>query len=290
MSLSALGLIVLAAFIHATWNLLAKRAAPAGPSFILAFSVVASLAYLPWVLTLLLRDGLPDDPALWLCLCLSALLHLVYNLCLQRGYQVADFTVVYPVARGTGPLLSSLGAFILLAEQPTLRGIAGLLAIVTGILLISTQGQWSQFGTPRALQGVRWGTTTGGVIAGYTVVDAWGVKLIGLQPVVLDWCTNALRILMLLPWALRHHHQARAAMRGHWWRAVAVGLLSPLSYILVLHALQMGTPLSLAAPMRELSMMIAALLGALVLRERVGPWRLAGCLLMVCGVMLLSAH
>ena len=81
---------------------------------------------------------------------------------------------------------------------------------------------------------------------------------------------------------------ALAAMRGHWWLAVAVGLLSPLSYILVLAALEMGAPLSGVAPTREMSMMVGALFGLLILRERVGPGRAAGCVLVVLGVVLLS--
>jgi uncharacterized membrane protein len=77
-------------------------------------------------------------------------------------------------------------------------------------------------------------------------------------------------------------------MRGHWLSAVAVGLLSPLAYILVLTALGLGAPLSMVAPMREISMMVGALLGMLVLREAVGHWRLIGCAVMIVGVVLLA--
>ena len=79
------------------------------------------------------------------CILLSAVIHLGYSLCLQRGYQVADLSVVYPVARGTGPMLSSLGAFILLGESPSAHGLLGLLAVVAGIALITTQGDLSAF-------------------------------------------------------------------------------------------------------------------------------------------------
>jgi uncharacterized membrane protein len=78
-------------------------------------------------------------------------------------------------------------------------------------------------------------------------------------------------------------------MHGFWWIAVGVGLLSPLSYILVLAALTAGAPLSLVAPMREMSMMVGALMGMLILREVVGAWRLAGCGILIAGVILLSA-
>ena len=78
-------------------------------------------------------------------------------------------------------------------------------------------------------------------------------------------------------------------MRGYWGLALGVGLLSPLSYILVLAALSSGAPLSLVAPMREMSMMLGALMGMLILREAVGPWRLIGCGVLIGGVILLSA-
>jgi hypothetical protein len=111
MSLVSLSLVVLAAFIHATWNLLSKRAADAGPSFVFAYNLFACLVYLPWMIWLLVYGDLHWNLPVASCLVLSACIHLAYSLCLQRGYQVADLSVVYPIARGTGPLLSSIGAF-----------------------------------------------------------------------------------------------------------------------------------------------------------------------------------
>lgn len=121
------------------------------------------------------------------------------------------------------------------------------------------------------------------------MVDAYAVKVLGIAPVVLDWFSNLLRFFLLLPLVLANPRRAIEAMRGHWWTALGVGLLSPLSYILVLAALTGGAPLSLVAPMREMSMMVGALLGMLILREAVGPWRLAGCGVLIAGVILLSA-
>ena len=106
MTLGALALVVLASFIHAGWNLLAKRAAPAGPVFVLAYSLIACIAYAPWVLYLLAQGRIAWTGLGVGFLLLSGVIHLAYNLCLQRGYQLADLSVVYPVARGTGPLLS----------------------------------------------------------------------------------------------------------------------------------------------------------------------------------------
>lgn len=289
MTLASLLLVILASFIHASWNLLAKRAASVGPVFVFAYNLVACAAYAPWVLYLLAEGTIAWTPEGVGFVFLSGIIHLAYSLCLQRGYQVADLSVVYPIARGTGPMLSTIGAVLILGEAPTGEGLAGLALVVVGIGLIATQGDLTAFRRPGGQAGVRWGTATGGVIASYTVIDAYAVKALGIAPVVLDWFSNLLRFLMLLPLILTNPNRAVERMRGFWWIAIGVGLLSPLSYILVLSALTTGAPLSLVAPMREMSMMVGALMGMLILRETVGPWRLTGCAVLIGGVVLLSA-
>ncbi|MBL8584507.1 MAG: multidrug DMT transporter permease, partial [Rhizobiaceae bacterium] len=276
-------------FFHASWNLLAKKAAPVGATFVFAYNLVACILYAPWVVYLLVQGRIGWTWMAVAFVLLSGVIHLAYSLCLQRGYQVADLSVVYPVARGTGPMLSTVGAFLILGETPTGAGLLGLTLVVAGILLIATQGRLAAFLRPGGQAGVRWGTATGALIASYTVVDAYSVKSLGVAPVVLDWFSNLLRFFLLLPYVMANPRRALDAMRGYWWIAFGVGLLSPASYILVLAALSDGAPLSLVAPMREMSMMVGALMGMVILREKVGPWRLFGCAVLIGGVMLLSS-
>nr|WP_246100936.1 DMT family transporter [Palleronia caenipelagi] len=259
-----------------------------GPVFVFAYNLIACVAYGPWVLYLLITGSISWTLAGIGFVLLSGVIYLAYSLCLQRGYQLADLSVVYPVARGTGPMLSSIGAFLILGETPTGTGLTGLLMVVAGILLIATQGKIRAFTSHDGQAGIRWGGVTGALIASYTVVDAYAVKTLGIAPVVLDWFTNLLRFFLLLPWVLANPGHTIAAMRRNWWTALGVGLLSPLSYILVLAALTGGAPLSLVAPMREMSMMVGALMGMLILREAVGVWRLIGCGVLIAGVILLS--
>jgi uncharacterized membrane protein len=289
MSYAPLVLVILAAFIHATWNLLSKRAAAAGPIFVFAYNLVCCIVYAPWVAWILMHGGVTWSVAVVGFILLSGLIHLAYSLCLQRGYQVAHLSVVYPMARGTGPMFSTLGAFLFLGERPSQHGVLGLMAVVLGIGLISTQGNLSVFREPGGLAGVRWGAATSLLIANYTVIDAYGVKVLGIQPVILDWCSNLLRFVLLTPLVLQNRDHALARMNGKWLLAVGVGVLSPLSYILVLIALEMQAPLSLVAPMREMSMMVGALFGMVMLREPVGAWRLVGCVILIVGVVLLGA-
>lgn len=288
MTFFTLSLVIVAAFTHATWNLLAKQAAGVGASFVAAYTGIGTMAYAPLALWAIMHFGFPMTWPAAICIVATGVLHLAYSLVLQRGYQVADLSVVYPVARGTGPMLSAIGAFTLLGEHITASAVAGLFAVVAGIVLLASGGRLTVLTDRSARTGVAWGGATGTMIAGYTVVDGWGAKVLGIHPVLLDWCANALRLGFLLPSMLRDQTAFRARMRGHWRLAFAVGLLSPLGYILVLTALQLGAPLHAVAPAREMSMMVGALLGMIVLRERVTPVRLAGCALIVGGVVLLA--
>ena len=289
MSAASLALVVLAAVIHATWNLIAKRAANVGAPFVFAYTLLSAVLYAPWVAWILWHEGMAWSWAIAACLFLTGGLHLAYSLCLQKGYRVADLSVVYPVARGSGPALSSLGALLLLHEIPSLQGLSGLALVVGGIGLIAAGAPKKASASAHApvAAGVRWGLATGALIASYTVVDAWGVKVLAIAPVLLDWFANATRVGMITPWIVRDRRWLQA-MRGHWMLAAAVGALAPMSYILVLSAYRAGAPVTLVAPARELSMMVAAVLGVLVLREPAGLARIVGCVLLTVGVVLLG--
>jgi len=288
MPLSSVLLVLLAAVTHASWNLLAKRAAHAGAAFLFWSGLFACLIYAPWAGWLIAAGGIEWNGAMLACVGLSAVVHLLYSLALQKGYRVADLSVVYPIARGSGPLLSSLAAFVVFAESPGALRLFGLLAVVGGILLIATDGRLAALVRPEARAGVVWGGATGGLIASYTMVDGYGVKRLGIDAVLLDWFANLLRMAMLAIAIVPRWRESLAAMAGHWRAAIGVGLLSPLGYILVLEAMAKGAPVSIVAPMRELSMMLAAMFGMVLLGEKVGPARLAGCAAMIGGVILLG--
>jgi drug/metabolite transporter (DMT)-like permease len=281
-------LVLLAALCHATWNLAAKRSAHAGGAFLFWSTLLSSILFAPWALWIMLGEGFTWNWPIAGAILASGVLHLVYSHSLQAGYRKADLSVVYPIARGTGPLLSSLGAFLLLSEVPGLLRLLGLAAVVLGILTIASNGRWDAFAKPGALVGLRWGVLTGALIASYTLVDGAAVKLLLLSPVVLDWGANVVRCALLSPHVLRNWQGSKSAMSGHWRSAWIVGLLAPFGYILVLWAMQQGAPLSVVAPMREMSMMLVALFGMVLLREPVGKARLAGCALMLAGVLLLA--
>ena len=287
MTLSALLLVIVAAICHTSWNLLAKRAAHVGPAFVFAYGLCATILFAPWVLWVLIFEQNDWNWSILGCILLSGMLHLAYSLSLQRGYQVADLSVVYPISRGTGPFLATIGAILFLREPATLLGLGGMISVVAGVLMIATQGQIKRLLKPEASIGLRWGLLVGLLIAAYTLVDAYGVKVLAIAPVLFDWSTTASRTLMMLPHMARQPKRSWQTMRGYWPVAWAVGALSPLGYILVLYALRDGAPVSLVAPAREMSMLLVTLAGLYILREPVGWGRLVGCCLIALGVVML---
>jgi drug/metabolite transporter (DMT)-like permease len=234
----------------------------------------------------------------WAVLAASGLIHVFYFRTLLHGYAVADLSVVYPVARGSGPLLSSLGAVLLLGETISAFGLLGIAAVVGGVLLIAGgPALWQQVHEAhdkakrqRVQRGLFWGASTGIFIAGYTVLDGYAVKVLLISPILVDYVGNLLRIPIMLPLALRSA-DARArlvqAWRTQWRAALVVAVLGPLGYVMVLYAVLLA-PLSHVAPAREVSMLFAALAGGTLLGESDRWLRLAGAAAMAVGVVMLA--
>lgn len=288
MSWLSLVLVVLAALLHASWNLASKKAADAGATFVFVYRMWSAVFYLPWVAYIFYADGMSWSAMTVLFVSLSILFHLAYSLSLMWGYQVADLSIVYPVARGTAPLLASAMAIWWLSEPLHLPKAAGIACVVLGILLIATQGNWRQFARPESWIGIRWGLFIGMFIAGYSLVDAYGVKVLFIAPVVLDWLSSLGGVVLLAPRVWTDRSMLRQRMAGKWHLAAFVGLISPMAYILVLYALQLGAQVSQVAPLREMSMIVATVIGAIVLKERVSVGRWLGCLVILAGVLLIS--
>jgi drug/metabolite transporter (DMT)-like permease len=291
MTTAALALVLAAALLHALWNFVAKKA---GGDHRFAFIAAVQLGVLwaplgLWVgWDVVPRWGLVE----WGALAASAAVHVAYFTTLLTGYRKADLSVVYPVARGGAPLVTVLGAMLLLGERPGPVALLGVAGIVGGVFVLA--------GGPRLLQaahdpaqrrrvhtGLRYGAATGLMIAGYTLIDGWAVKVLLISPILVDWIGNLLRIPMLAPAALRDRAALREAWRTQWKAALVVATFGPIAYTLVLFAAQMA-PLSHVAPAREVSMLFAALLGGTLLGEGDRALRLAGAGCIAAGVVLLA--
>jgi drug/metabolite transporter (DMT)-like permease len=283
MPLTALIAVLLAAAAHATWNLAAKRAAGAR-HFVLLYSAAALALYTPAVLWILWHERPQFTAIHWLSLAASGCLHLSYSLLLQAGYRASDLSLVYPLARGSGPLLSFFAAVLLLGERMTWLSILGVLLIVGGILLV-TGITSEQHRAPRI--GILFGLATGIFIAAYTINDGWAVKVLLISPVIVDYAGNLLRVLVLSPLAWHDGARARAELRQYLRPVLTVALLGPLGYILVLYAMRVA-PVSHVAPARELATLVGTYFGARLLQERAAPARIAGAACIVIGVIGLA--
>lgn len=214
----------------------------------------------------------------------SSVIHVAYFVSLQRGYRVGDLSLVYPLARGSGPALAGVLAVVVLGERPGLQAAAGTALVVVSVFVLSGgRGLWQ----PERRLAVGYGLLTGLFIGCYTVWDGYAVGVLGAAPLLFSYVGEAGRVALLSPMLVRGRPEIAAAWRDHRWEAIGVAVLSPLAYLMVLTALRF-TPVSLVAPTREISILIGTLLGTRLLAEGEGRRRLVGAAGMVIGVALLA--
>ena len=285
MSPLALGLVLAAACCHATWNLLAKGAKDT-VAFTWLFTACSVVLYLPLAAGMMVWARPDLDAGKAGLVLVSAGLQIVYFLLLGWGYRAGDLSLVYPLARGTGPLLATAGAMLLFGERPSALALAGAGLVVGGMLMMTAPRRLSQArGSGRA---VAFALATGACIATYTLWDKRVVAVV--PPVILNYGMDLVRTLALAPVALRTPAR-RAAVLAE-WRAqprnvIGVAVLAPLAYLFVLTALTMS-PVSYVAPAREVSILLGAILGARLLREGDATRRLAGAAAIGAGVIALA--
>ena len=281
--------MLVSGFLHAVWNLLAKRASAdaSGPAFVWLYSALSTVIFAPLAAGVFVGGERLGAVGLLFVFGTGAL-HIGYFILLQKGYQVGDLSVVYPLARGTGPLLASGAAILLLGERAGPVAWAGILLIVGGVFLLAREpGGGGRSPRERRL-GVVFGLLTGAFIAAYTLWDKHAVGGLSLSPVLYYWGSLLVQTIVLLPVALRRREEIQGAWRARWPEALGVAVLSPVAYLLVLTALVFA-PVSRVAPAREIGILFGTLLGGGLLEERDLGRRLLASLCMVLGIVALAA-
>ncbi len=288
MTALSLVLVLLSAVAHASWNLMLKRAGDP-EVFAWVMLVVGSILLAPVGLALLWYNSM-DFPGLWFLLA-SVVLHVFYFILLARGYATGDLSLVYPVARGMGPMLVPVLAVILLGEIVETMAIVGIAAIVGGIYTISWWGNFHQVLRSPLLflrsAGMRYAVLTGLTIAVYSIVDKEGVGHI--QPLLYIYFMFIGTVALLAPYILANKGMETVKAE---WRANAVpitvsGLLAFAAYGLVLTAFSLSR-VSYVAPAREVGIVIGVLMGIFLLKEPFGRGRLLGSGLIVGGLVLIA--
>ncbi|MDN5688526.1 MAG: DMT family transporter [Brachybacterium sp.] len=286
MSTLALTLVLVAALCHAVWNLAAKRVTSGGYAFVWCYDVGSVVLWAPLALITLARADVGFSPAVVLAPLVSGLIHVAYQLTLQTGYARADLGVVYPVARGVGPVLSMAIAILVLGERPGWVAAVGALVVIGGIVVVATGRTVAGRHGIRA--GVLWGTATGAAIAAYTLWDSYSVTTLGLPPVSYFVTTCLWQVLLMTPTLLRRHREdVVPVVRTHWREVLLVAALSPLAYVLVLEAMRTA-PVSLVAPARESSIVVGSLLAWWVFKEPDPLRRMLGAAIVLGGIVLIA--
>lgn len=283
MELPALTLILCAAIFHATWNTVAKSATGDTQVFVWGYNVAAAVIFIPIALVQLNDIGWPGV-ALIVGPLLSGALHVAYQLILQTGYSKADLGIVYPTARGVGPLLTMVFALTVLKERPEPHALAGASIVLVGILIAATGA------TPRPhrlKRGLLYGGATGVVIATYTLWDNRAVTAWELEPIAFYALTLGVQAVLLTPVMFFRKHAWKEHLRPNWWRILILGALVPTAYILVLTA-QQSAPISIVAPVRETSIVLGSLAAWLIYREERPVRRLLSAGVVLAGITLLA--
>jgi drug/metabolite transporter (DMT)-like permease len=280
----AISLVLAAALIHASWNYLLKKSG-GGVGFVWAFAVLSSLLYAPLAIGAIVIQHFQFSAEAFAYLLASALLHTGYYLLLDRGYRYGDLSVVYPLARATGPCLTVLVALLALGERPGALALCGAALVVGGAFFLAASP--AKLREAGAARGIAFALLTGCMIASYTVVDKQAVSAALIPPILQDWGANLGRVIVMAPLALRRRAEVKAAWTNKKTAVILVALLCPLSYILVLTAM-VFTPVSYVAPAREISILFAALMGAHWLQEGDVRRRTAAAAAMALGVVALA--
>jgi len=288
MTAVSLILVLLAAVAHASWNLLLKRADDP-EVFAWCLLVVATVLLAPLGVVLFSYNSV-DVTGLWFILATIALHVLYFNL-LARGYVQGDLSLVYPVARGMGPMLVPVLEVVFLNEKIEPLAIGGIAAIIGGIYTISWWGNFHQLLRSPLLflksAGMRYAVLTGLTIAVYSIVDKEGVGHV--QPLLYMYFLTIGTAAMLAPYVL--FHKGVKSVRTE-WRANAVpitiaGLFTFAAYGLVLTAFSLSR-VSYVAPAREVGIVIGVMLGVFLLKEPFGRGRLLGSGFVVAGLALIA--
>ena len=281
MSLGALVLVVCAAALHAGWNALAKRGGDQ-IVFLWLATIASTVAVTPLGIWQLSQDGFASAAVPFILA--TIVVHALYFYALGRAYASGAYSLVYPVARGLGVALVPVLALFVFDERLSPAGTLGIALVVAGIAALHVL-PGRPAGAPRLGRGLLWPILTGFTIASYSLVDKAGVARMNPGPYIMlmeiGCALLGLPLLWVRPAAVRRE------LRG-WRRVVLAGVMSTLAYTLVLFAFRMSKTGYVVAA-RELSIVLSALIGSLLLREgRLAP-RLAGAAIVLAGVACIAA-
>ena len=277
-------LVILSGLAHALWNILLKRGSNQ-EIFVWLLQVVIAILAAPLAIILILTQGI-EYPGWWLVLGTS-IIHILYFLFLSRSYMHADLSLVYPLARGIGPILVPILGVTFLDEEVTTVTVLGIMTIVAGIFIVYWLGRISYIASdPVAFfknRGIHYAILTGCAIAGYSVWDKLGVQYV--NPLLYMYLLALGTAIGLMPYMLFKHGLVSVGkeLKFNFLEIIIASGLTFAAYTTVLSVLQISQA-SYVSPIREIGIVFSVILGATLLKEPLSRGRIAGSLFIVAGV------
>jgi len=273
--------VLFAAACHAGWNALIKVGLdPLSTTTLISVgSGLVALVLFPFV-------GLPASGA-WPWLVASVAIHLIYFASLIESYRTGDLGQVYPIARGSAPLMTAAATTVIVGERLSLVGWTGILALVAGVLLLSARGGRDLAVVDR--RAIGFALFTAITVCGYSVVDGIGARA-SANPNAYSVCLFIGIALVMVPYALyRDGRDVMPAMHLYWRRGLAGGALQFLSYGIAIWAMTI-VPIAVVAALRETSVLCGATIAVVLLKEPLRAVRIVAALMIVCGLILIRVQ
>jgi drug/metabolite transporter (DMT)-like permease len=273
--------VLFAAACHAGWNATIKRGLdPLATTVLISLgAAIVSAAVLPMV-------GWPAAAA-WPWCGASVAIHLVYFAALIESYRAGDMGQVYPIARGSAPLLTAVATTVFVGERLGLSGWGGIVLLVAGVILLSLRGGRDLTRLDR--KAVGFALFTAVTICGYSVVDGVGARLAGSANAYSAALFAGIGPVMLIYALARRGREVMAAMGRHWGLGLAGGTLQLGSYGIAIWAMTVA-PIAIVAALRETSVLFGAAIAVVFLKEPLRPSRVGAALLIVAGLMLIRLY
>lgn len=300
MTPAVLGLVLCASVAHALWNIAAKSVSGKGYSFVLAYHGLSAILLAPVAIWLLVSGAHEFSLSLLGAAVLSALFHIAYSVSLQSGYDHAPLGVVYPTARGVGPIITIIIAVLLFGERPSAPETIGAFVVIAGIAVVTVRprgfgarSKGLEVRSSGIRRGLAWGGLIGVFIASYTLWDDFAVNHIADSPLlyfaISEACVGIIMALgiVTIPGGAARRADFISILCEHKRALVTVAILSPLAYVLVLYAMQQA-PVSLVAPVRETSIIVGTLLAWWLFGEKNIVAKLLGAVVVVAGISLIA--
>jgi len=272
------GAVLFAALCHAGWNAAVKRGLdPLATTILMAVGAsLVAVAMLPFT-------GWPE-PAAWPWVIASVLIHLVYFAALIESYAAGDMGLVYPLARGSAPLMTAIAAAALIGEQLALLGWLGITVLAAGVLLLSLRGSRELAKLDR--RAIGFALLTAVTICAYTVVDGIGARVAGSAHAYTAAMFAGIGLVMAAYALVRRGRKIVPLMAQHWALGIGGGAMQVTSYGIAIWAMTVA-PIALVGALRETSVLFGAILAVVFLKEPLMLPRVVAALLIMCGLALI---